>query len=126
MVSRHFHFSKIIISILICSLLLSCSASTHFGIVTVSEPSKQEEDVHKWFLYYQDQFDATSGKVLQPSEDYPPQAFEGYQKALDDWKIKVSNKNSGYTPYIITAAVIGIYFIIKSSVKISNPLRSLN
>ena len=113
MITKCLNFARIITPILICSLIISCSASTHYGVTTVAEPPKQESDVNKWFLYYQDQFDATSGKVSSPSEEYPIQAKEGYQKALENWKTKVKDKSSISTPIVVGLVIISIYLIAK-------------
>lgn len=99
---------KAVASILICSIFVSCSASTHPGVFTVEEPTTSEQDVHKWFLFYQDQFDARNGEVARPSVGYPLQAIEGYDKAEKDWKEKVY-KNSQYD---IVGAVIVVGFVI--------------
>ena len=108
-------YFRTIVSILISSMIMSCGASTHFGVFTVAEPSKTDQDVEKWFLFYQDQFDATNGKVSKPSDGYPLEATEGYLKAEKEWNQKVYN-NSKYDT-IGAIAVIGlvIYLLLDPS-----------
>lgn len=82
---------SIITVILITSILISCSASTHSGVVSVERPATTEMNAEHWFLYYQDQFDAFKGKVNIPTDAFPPQAFKGYEKAEKEWNEKVSS-----------------------------------
>lgn len=81
----------IITAIIIVSMLMSCTASTHLGVVTVEKPPMTEMNLERWFLYYQDQFDAFKGKVQMPTDAFPPQALKGYEKAEKEWNEKVSN-----------------------------------
>lgn len=68
----------------------SCSASKHVGVTLVKEPSLREVSEEKWLIYWQDQFDANSGKVNPPSDEFPDVARRAYQKAKIEWDIRVT------------------------------------
>lgn len=108
-------YIKVVSSILICSLLISCNASTHLGVFTIAEPAKSEQDVNQWYLFYQDQFDAKNGDVSKPSNDYPLQATEGYDKAAKDWHEKV--KKSLSYDIIGVAVIVGVVIYLKADPK---------
>lgn len=95
---------KYLVLFLICSLLISCSASRHAGISYVRQPLLSEQDENKWFIFYQDRFDAEKGDVLPPTERYTKSAYDGYNRAKDDWDVKVQKANTSTTVFITVAA----------------------
>lgn len=95
---------KSLVLLLICSLLISCSASRHAGISYIRQPLLSEQDENKWFIFYQDRFDAEKGDVLPPTERYPKSAYDGYNRAKDDWDIKVQKANTASVIFVTVAA----------------------
>lgn len=74
-----------IMFLLIFLFLGSCSASKHAGVTLVKEPSVGEVSEEKWIVYWQDQFDAKSGNVNPPYDEFPDVARRAYQKAKIEW-----------------------------------------
>jgi len=91
MIAIRLYFAKVLIPILITSILTSCSASTHLGRTSIKEPSLDDMDSQKWFLYYQDQFDGLDGNVTLPTERHSTVAREAYQKAHEGWQQRVEH-----------------------------------
>lgn len=109
--------SKIISIALICSMLISCAASTNNEIIKVDEPSKDQKDDNKWFRYYEYMFDSQNGKVDIPSDDYPNVALKAYKQAEKDWQYKIRQKKNGSLNTIILIALVyvGGYLIFKNN-----------
>lgn len=99
---------KFVALFIIGSMLVSCTASTHLGVVTVATPAMTEANAERWFLFYQDQLDAYNGKIDKPNDAYPQQAHEGYQRALDEWE----NKKMAVQKEQTTLAIIGIGILV--------------
>jgi hypothetical protein len=95
---------KYFIPILVCSLLISCSASRHAGITNVKQPLFSEPNENKWFIFYQDRFDAFNGNVLAPTEQYPQSALDGYKRAKEEWEMKVQKMNNFTMAFIVVGA----------------------
>jgi len=68
------------------------SVSRHRGITTVPQPTSTEQDVGKWFAFYEDQFDAYEGTVIPPSSSASDAQKQGYQRAASDWQRRLTDK----------------------------------
>lgn len=99
---------KYVAAVLIGCMLMSCSASTHLGVVTVATPAMTELNAERWFLFYQDQLDVYNGTIDAPTNAYPHQAHEGFQRALREWENKKMELDKAQT----TLAIIGIGILI--------------
>jgi hypothetical protein len=110
---------KYLVLFLICSLLISCSASRHAGITYVNRPLLSEQDENKWFIFYQDKFDANKGDVLPPTEQYPKSAHDGYKRAKVDWDVKVQKAN---TSTIIFVTVAATFLVIVAALTIKDSM----
>lgn len=118
---------KILIPILICSVLISCSASRHAGITHVKQPLLSEEDENKWFAYYQDRFDANKGEVVLPTAQYPKSAHEGYKRAEEDWNRKVQKANTATGIFLaVTIIFLGAVAVIEFQSGMSDAKFSFN
>jgi hypothetical protein len=116
--SKLLNLTRFFIPVIITSLLVSCSASQHAGVTTITEPSPLEDNVVIWFQYYQDQFDANEGNVVPPTTQYPQSALRGYQQARMDWDGKIRDAKSetallyigaGVTALVVTLSIIKIF-----------------
>lgn len=103
------NFKRVLLSVFVFTLFVSCSASNHAGITYVKEPPENTSDEQTWFSYYQDQFDAFEGNVLSPPENYPKVARQAYQRASLEWEEKLSSaSNKTMLAYIAAGILIPI------------------
>jgi hypothetical protein len=75
-------------------MMISCAASQHAGITYIHKPSVTETNESVWLTYWQDQFDAYSGNVIVPDNNYPEAAKQAYQQAKLDWDKKADAANT--------------------------------
>ncbi len=99
-----FKATRFLVTVLILSLLMSCSASQHAGVTTIKQPLITENDESEWFSYYEDQFDAYKGKVSPPEDQHPQAAHKAYQLAKDDWDSKAGDAR--LTTILVTGSVV--------------------
>jgi hypothetical protein len=91
---KHARRTNVLFSIAILGFLTACfSASSHAGIATAPQPAVAEQDFNRWYVYYDDQFDAYKGRVTYPNQadGYPDVARRAYQKAADDYRTKIDD-----------------------------------
>jgi hypothetical protein len=106
-------FVRVIATILIVSVLVSCSASEHAGVTYKQRPAMTENNENVWFAYWEDQFDAQSGRVVAPPMEYPAVARSAYGRAQQEWNMKVQDAAANTsTAYIVTAAAITVITLI--------------
>ncbi len=98
-----------LIPVLVATLLLSCSAAQHAGIVTVSEPPFSEDNESRWFSYYEDQFDAKEGNVEAPPAKYPA-ARHAYIRAKEEWDAKVQKATTKTA--VVCLCGMGVFLIV--------------
>jgi hypothetical protein len=82
---RMIAINKVVIPTLIFSILVGCSSSKQV-VSKLSEPSIEERDINKWYLYYQQELKIGQGKIVAPNDSYPTEAKDGYTKALSEWR----------------------------------------
>jgi len=117
--NRMLRAARFLVPILVLTLLMSCTASDHAGVTTVDRPPLTENNESAWFSYYQDQFDASEGKVPPPDAQYPQAAHKAYQLAKQDRDHKEVNAfwgTVGLTGLAITGAVL-LYFVLNLSIE---------
>ena len=105
----HKRFSRtavFLVPLLVVSILImSCSASEHAGVSYKRRPTLTEANETVWFEYWQDQLDANRGKVIAPPLEYPAVAKSAYERAVQDWNMKV---NEAQTQTNIAWVVAGL------------------
>jgi hypothetical protein len=115
--------SSISILLIFSLLLMSCAASQHAGVTYVNKPSMKETNEALWLSYWQDQFDAYNGNVVQPSTvEYNQSAINAYQRAKMEWdeKVFMASTNSSILLYGgLTLGVILAAVLVTSSAKAS-------
>jgi len=103
-------------TVLAAFLLVSCTASRHAGVASIQRPALTETDENTWFTYWQDQLDAFEGRVLAPPLEYPAVAKSAYQRAVQEWNMKVADAQTNtilvWTAGSLAASVILLLVVI--------------
>ena len=88
---------RFVSQVLIALTLLSCAASQHAGVANIQRPPLTENNENAWFTYWQDQLDAFEGRVLAPPLEYPAVAKSAYERAVQEWNMKVADAHTKTT-----------------------------
>jgi hypothetical protein len=107
------HIVRFLVPVLVVSLLTSCAASDHAGKTYIQRPALTVTDENTWFSYWQDQFDAMEGRVIAPSLDYPKEAHSAYDRAAQEWGMKVSDASTKTTlAWIVGSTAAGVLLYV--------------
>jgi hypothetical protein len=115
------HTQRSLIPLLVSSILLiSCSASEHAGVAYKQTPALTEKDENVWFEYYQDQLDAHRGKVISPPMNYPPVAKSAYNRAAQEWNLKVQEaQTQTYIAWIAGSVAVTVILYVVAFASVS-------
>lgn len=111
------HVKYVVLPIIVGLILQGCSASVHPGVTTVKKPAMNEQNEEVWFEYWQDQFDAKSGRVIAPPANHPEVSKSAYSRAKQEWtmlELEAKNKTTVAWSLGILGVIIFAAYILPS------------